>query len=110
MARKKKTGSKSSSNSTSSTISTSAVQAIIAKLKRDRVCESTKRNYYSVWKTFNEFFVRLDHKPNNWEDQLVLFVGHLVSENKNSQTIRSYISAIKNVLADDGVILNENKF
>ena len=48
-------------------------------------------------------------KPDNWEDRLILFIGYLVQENKQSQTIRSYVSAIKKVLRDDNIVINENK-
>ena len=39
----------------------------------------------------------------------MLFVGHLVNLNRKSTIIHSYISAIRSVLAKDGVILNEDK-
>ena len=66
-------------------------------------------NYYSVWKSFNKFFVRLDVRPEQWEDRLTLFVGYLIQTKKKSTTIKSYISAIRAVLSDIGVELNENK-
>ena len=70
---------------------------------------STRQNYLSVWRSFNDFFLRLDRKPDCWEDRIILFVGYMVDCNKKSTTIRSYLSAIRSILADDGVILNENK-
>ena len=70
----------------------------------------TRRNYYSVWRTFNQFFICLDRKPNSWEDRLVLFVGFLANQEKKSTTIKSYISAVKAVLKEDGITLNENRF
>ena len=85
------------------------MQQIIEKLRLEGVKNSTRRSYYSAWRTFNHFFVRLDVKPDNWEDRLVLFVGFLIKERKQSQTIKSYISAIKKVLQDDNVIINENR-
>ena len=39
----------------------------------------------------------------------MLYVGYLVSINKQSCTIRSYVSAIKVVLSDIGIELNENR-
>ena len=70
-----------------------------------------KKNYYSVWKTFNTFFVQLDIKPLAWEDRLILFVGYLIEYKKvQSQTMKSYISVIKTVLQDDGFELNEDRF
>ena len=46
----------------------------------------------------------------SWENRLVLFVGHLIETNKKSNTIRSYISAIKAVLNESGIFLSENTF
>ena len=66
--------------------------------------------YYSVWKNFNSFFIKLDEKPKSWEDRLLLYVGYLVNEKKKSTTIKSYISAVKEVLADDGIFMCENRY
>ena len=52
----------------------------------------------------------MDTKPNSWEDKLTLFVGYLISKRRKASTINSYISAIKSVLLEDGVTLNEDKF
>ena len=76
----------------------------------ERVRNTTKQNYYSVWKTFNDFFIKLDVKPKCWEDRILLFVEYLIENGKQSQTVRSYISAIKNVIQGDGVEINENRF
>ena len=92
------------------TISTVEIERIIGSLKNLGRRQSTRKNYYTVWKCFNEFYLKLDRKPDNWEDRLVLFTGYLVDSNKQSQTIRSYISAIKAVLRDDGLELNEDKY
>ena len=97
-------------DSNSSSVSTSEVLNIIEKLKMSRVRNSTKKLYHQVWNSFNEFFIRLDSKPDSWEDRLVLYVGYLADRNRKSQTIKSYISAIKNILADDGIVLNTDKF
>ena len=97
-------------SSGSSSISTSAVEGIIDHLKRERKRNSTRTNYYCVWKNFNEFYIKLDRKPESWEERLTLFVGYLVETNKKATTIRSYISAIKAVLMDDGICLNEDRY
>ena len=85
------------------------MQQIVEKLRTESIANSTKRSYHSAWKSFNNFFIRLDEKPDNWEDRLILFIGFLIQERKQSQTIRSYVSAIKKVLSDDGITLNENR-
>ena len=100
----------SGGSSDTSSISTKGLQRIIDKLRCEKHRVSTRKNYYSIWKTFNEFYVRLDDKPCNWEDRLVLFVGHLVMKNRKSTTIASYISAIKSVLLEDGIEINEDKY
>ena len=41
---------------------------------------------------------------------MVLFAGYLANEGKKSTTIKSYMSAIKAVLKDDGVDINEDRF
>ena len=100
----------SSSDSTDSSISTKAIQTFVDKLKNERNRSSTRKTYYAIWRIFNEFFIKLDQKPESWEDRLTLFVGYMVSKRRKASTISSYISAIKAVLIEDGVKLNENKY
>ena len=84
------------------------VQSIVEKLKLRCNTSSTKNNYYSIWKTFNQFIIKLDCKPDCWEDRLVLLIGYLIDKKRKSTTIRSYILAIKAVLKDDDIELNIN--
>ena len=108
--KQKKTGSKDSSSG-ASTISTAEMRTIMEKLKNKRVRDTTKKNYYSVWKSFNKFFLQLDEKPENWEDRLTLFVTYLIEIKKvQSQTVKSYISALKNILLDDGYEISTSSF
>ena len=86
------------------------MEHLVEKLRYQHNRLSTCNNYYSVWKKFNEFYIKLDRKPNTWEDRLILFVAYLVEEKKKPQTVKSYISAIKSVLRDDGVSLNPDKY
>ena len=99
----------SDSRSTSSTISTAAIQSIVDKLRLEKNKKTTRSMYYGVWKNFNKFIIRLDNKPKTWEDRIILYTGYLVDSNLKSTTIRSYLSGIRSVLADDGVILNEDR-
>ena len=99
-----------SASSEDSSLSTAAIKNIIERLKTEGNRSSTKKNYYSVWRKFNEFFVKLDEKPESWEERLTLFVAYLIDCKKKSQTIKSYISAIKAVLKEDGVDISENKY
>ena len=98
------------STSGSSSISTAEIKIIIAQLHNAKYRPATKKNYLLVWKKFNKFFVQLDEKPTNWEDRLTLFVGHLIKEKKQPATIKSYVSGIKAVLADNNLPVNEDKF
>ena len=79
------------------------------KLKNSKNRKSTTSNYLSIWRQFNRFVIKLDSKPPTWEERLILFVGQLVQDGMQSSTVRSYISAIKGTLTDDGYIWNENR-
>ena len=105
--RKQKTSSCSIS-SKSSSILTKGIEKIIESLKQQKYRASTRQNYLKIWKGFNQFFVRLDSKPTKWEDYIVLFAAHLIDEGKQSQTFKSYISAIKVVLLDNAIEINED--
>ena len=98
------------SESSSSTISTVALENLVDKLRTERNRSSTRKVYYSVWKQFNEFFIKLDIKSKTWEDRLILFVGYLIEQERKSSTIKSYISAIKAVLREDNVEINEDRY
>ena len=71
---------------------------------------STQHNYYCMWKTFNEFVIKLDVKPSSWESKLQLFVGYLINKGSQSQTVKSYISAIKTILMMENIVLNYDSF
>ena len=87
------------------------MEAIVHRLKNERNRTSTRKNYHDIWRSFNEFFIKLDKKPSSWEDRVILFVGYLIQEKQaKSQTVRSYVSAIRSVLLEDGATLCENKF
>ena len=80
------------------------------RLKTVQVAESTRKNYFSVWRSFNKFLIKLDKKPDNWEDRIMLFVTYLIENNKQSQTVKSYISAIKGILAEIKMKINQDQF
>ena len=108
---KKKRQKKNHSDSTSSSmISTVELQSIVERLRCERCRSSTRKNYHTIWKQFGKFFQRLDHKPITWEESITLFVGHLINCNLQSSTIRSYLSAIRCVLAEDKIELEQNSF
>ena len=109
-SRKKKKTKKGSSSSTSSRLSTVKISQIVEQLKHEQHRSSTKKNYYTVWKLFNRFYIRLDDKPKEWTDRLTLFVGYLIQNNKQSSTVRSYISAIKAVLKTNNIKIEEDQY
>ena len=74
------------------------IHKVIQELKLKQHRDSMVKNYYGIWKNFNSFFVRLDQKPDTWEDRIVLYVGFLASEGRKANTINSYVSAIKAIL------------
>ena len=80
------------------------------KLKLERNRGSTRKNYYSIWKKFNQFFIQLDEKPESWEERIILFVGYLVAKKLKANTNKSYISAVKGVLKSDGIEVNEDRY
>ena len=100
----------SGSSYSGNTISTPYLENLIDELKSHRIRASPKKIYFSVWRKFNEFFLKLDYKPNNWEDRLTLFTGYLIDQNKQSQTIKSYISAIRGLLLEINVEINTDAF
>ena len=99
-----------SSPSTSSRLSTIEIQGIVEQLKHQQYRSSTRKTYYSVWKSFNQFFVRLDFKPKKWRDRLTLFVGYLIQNKKQSSTVKSYISAIKAVLKENNIKISQDEY
>ena len=52
--------------------------------------------------------MRLDSKPDSWEERTSLYAAHLVDRGVQSQTLKTYVSAIKRTLVDDGYIWNDN--
>ena len=60
--------------------------------------ESTKANYLGIWRSFNNFIIRLDYKPKFWEDRVALYAAYLINTGIQSATLKSYISGIKHIL------------
>ena len=104
-----KKGSTTGSESSSTSISTAAIREILERLKQERHQDSTRKTYYGIWKTFNQFYLKLDKKPCNWEDLIILFAGHLIAINRKSAKVKSYVSAIKAMLLNIGIEVNEDR-
>ena len=97
-----------SSTTMALSISTAAVQDVVERLKFYQHRSSTRHNYYGIWKNFNDFFIKLDNKPDLWEDRITLFVAYLIDNNRKSTTVRSYISTLQAILKLVGVKLNQD--
>ena len=93
----------SSSTTTSSQISIVRIQRVLEDLQNNHTRNSTTQNYLSIWRHFNKFLIRLDTNIKTcWEDKAALFGAHLADKGIKSTTLRSYFSAIKNILKRDG--------
>ena len=100
---------KGGNSSESSKISSQHMRSILDSLKGKGVRDTTNQNYLAVWRIFNKFLIRLDRRPDNWEERTLLFCAHLINSGSQSQTIKSYISAIKSILKVDGYEWDEAK-
>ena len=76
---------------------------VIEDLRNQNNKKSTKNNYYNVWTNFNKFIIKLDYIPKKWEHKVAVYIGYLVDyKHLQSSTIKSYVSAIKSTLVNDG--------
>ena len=58
----------------------------------------------------NRFLINLDYRGNiSWEEKTALFGAYLVDKGIQSSTLKSYISAIKHMLKQDGYLWDDNK-
>ena len=104
------TATSSSSSLGKTTLSTSDIEAIVEKLSAEQYRDSTRHTYHRIWKLFNRFFIRLDFKPKNWEQRLILFTGYLVNEGLKSSTVKTYISAIREVLRELRIPISQDNY
>ena len=102
-------GSSDAASSHYSTISARSMELIIDRLKMKQVRETTSKNYMGIWRHFNKFLIKLDNKPPEWEQRTALFCAYLIDKGNKSATLKSYISAIKMVLKEDGYSWDDNK-
>ena len=85
------------------------MQLTIEKLLGFKNRNLTTKMYLSVWRQFNRFVMNLDVRPKLWEDRTILFIGYLVDKGMQSTTVKSYVSAIKRMLVDDGYPSKDGK-
>ena len=84
------------------------MERILERLKSNKNRKSTRHNYHQIWKQFNKFLMLLDKKPAIWERRVSLFCAFLIDKGLKSNTIRSYISALKNTLIIDNYEWNDS--
>ena len=106
---KQKVKSLRSVSSDSTMISTSEINRILERLKYMQNRQSTAQNYLCIWCQFNRFIIKLDVKPSSWEERTSLFVAQLIDDGMQSSSVRSYVSAIKRILVDDGYLGDDKK-
>ena len=100
---------RSSSISGSSTISSEYIYQLMENLKGKTNRQTTRSSYHKTWTRFNTFLIKLDRRPETWEDRLMLYVTYLIDQGLKSTTIKSYVSVIKYVLKMDGYSWNEDR-
>lgn len=62
----------------------------------------------SLGRVLTNFVIKLEYKPQNWEDRITTFIAFLIDNGNPESSIRSYVSGIKAVLKDDGVEIDDN--
>lgn len=72
--------------------------------------ESTRKSYHRTWVRMNRFISGFDILPPMWEDRMEIWAAHLANNKKHSATVGSYMSAIRHVLATDGIIVSRKNF
>ena len=85
------------------------MELLIEKLKGQQNRKSTAKTYLCIWRQFNNFIIRLDEKPKLWEDRVSLFIAKMIEDGKQSSSVKSYVSAIKRTLVDDGYPWDDKK-
>lgn len=70
---------------------------------------ATRLKYHDIWINFNKFLIKFDRMPATWEDRVYVYIAHLVDNRKQSSTIKTYLSAIRQILLSDGIELKEDK-
>ena len=99
----------SSTSLNESRLSTTYLTTIL-RLENQQHRSSTDHTYYSAWKNFNNFIIRLDIRPSKWEDRLALWITFLVENDKQPGTIQSYASTVKSILASENININHDSY
>ena len=91
-------------------ISVEYVNNVLERLQNSQTRKSTANNYLSVWRHLNKFIINLDQRQNlSWEEKTALFGACLVDGGVQSSTLKSYFSAIKHILKQNGYPWDDQK-
>lgn len=102
-------GSISTFSSEEPDISTDWLERVLDKLKGQGVKYKTRRKYHSIFTRFLKFVAKLTRKPDAWEDKMNLYATFLKEKTRKSNTLTSYMSAIRHILVTDGVVLDNDR-
>lgn len=95
----------------SSKIDTSLFQNVVLEgMKNGDLRPSSQKMYHKTWTRFLEFLGGFKNLPAKWEDKMVMFAAHLGNMGEYSQTVSSYMSAIRYKLRKDGVEIPDKNF
>lgn len=73
------------------------------------VASPSKRAYHAIFDNFLDFLDLFNTLTDRWEEKMVLYATFLADNIYGEDTIRSYMSAIRYQLQQDGVHLNEDR-
>ena len=105
---KNSTYSGSCSSSDGTKLSLDYLTHIAKKFKTQNRQPSTKHTYKQAWYNFNDFLICMDKMPDSWNDRICLFVPQLIVEKHPPPIIQSYVSAVKAILREEGVEIEDN--
>lgn len=83
---------------------------ILMMIKGMRLRIKTRKMYRSRWIAFNKFLQQFDVMPDTWEERLHIYAAHLIDNKKQSSTVRTYLTAIKQILRLADIEVQEDKY
>lgn len=83
---------------------------VVEGMKNGDLRDSSKVMYHSIWQNFLQFLQGFKNLPAKWEDKMVMYAAHLGNIGEFSQTVSSYMSAIRYKLRKDGVHIPDRNF
>lgn len=79
-------------------------------IKGMRLRDKTRKMYRNRWIAFNRFLQQFDVMPDTWEERLHIYAAHLIDNKKQSCTVRTYLTAIKQILRLADIDIQEDKY